>query len=179
MSGIGILGAIEKPGYLEGGDFFPAGLQLCFVGVGLRSNFAACQQLMDHDWLGTQYVAVVKDCHDQSQDRMHLDCVFNITGFDSCLMLEDVMQTSSPIHRLVDEYKLDPITRRYHCLSQDIEFSSYVRSKGFQIVPVSREDQLRYACNVLNLGHGQILSADATAGRKMVRSPFFQGRVEV
>ncbi len=134
---------------------------------------------MDRDWLGTQYVAVVKDCRDQSQDRMHLDCVFNITGFDSCLMLEDVMQTSSPIHRLVDEYKLDPITRRYHCLAQDIEFSAYVQSKGYQIIPVSREEQLRYACNVLNLGNGTILSADAEASRKMVRSPFFHGRVEV
>lgn len=68
------LGGIEPPGFLEGGDFFPAGPDLCMVGVGLRSNIAAVEQCMRKDWFGTRRVAVVKDDHDQSQDRMHLDC---------------------------------------------------------------------------------------------------------
>ena len=32
--GLPVIGAIKHPGYLEGGDFFPAGQDLCFIGVG-------------------------------------------------------------------------------------------------------------------------------------------------
>jgi hypothetical protein len=42
----------------------PCPLQL---GIGLRSNFAACQQLMDGDLLGTRRFAVVRDDFDQAQ----------------------------------------------------------------------------------------------------------------
>lgn len=31
----------------SGGDFFPVNRDLSMVGIGLRSNMAACQQLMD------------------------------------------------------------------------------------------------------------------------------------
>ena len=34
---------------------------LALVGVGLRSNFEACQQLMDEDLLGVRRLAVVRD----------------------------------------------------------------------------------------------------------------------
>lgn len=47
-----MIGAIAEPGFLEGGDFFPVGQDLALVGIGLRSNFEACQQLMDSDVLG-------------------------------------------------------------------------------------------------------------------------------
>ncbi len=43
--GVPIIGAIEAPGYLEGGDFFVAGRDLCMVGIGLRSNMEAVQQV--------------------------------------------------------------------------------------------------------------------------------------
>ena len=43
--GITVLGQVDPPGYLEGGDFFPAGEDLCFVGVGLRSNELAVFQV--------------------------------------------------------------------------------------------------------------------------------------
>lgn len=49
-----MIGAIQEPGYLEGGDFFAAGQDLAMLGIGLRSNFAACQQLMDQDLLGAR-----------------------------------------------------------------------------------------------------------------------------
>ena len=61
-----MIGGIEEGGFLEGGDFFAAGEDLALVGIGLRSNFEACQQLMDRDLLGTHRLAVVKDeneCH--------------------------------------------------------------------------------------------------------------------
>ncbi|KAG1663777.1 hypothetical protein FOA52_011828 [Chlamydomonas sp. UWO 241] len=65
--GLKVIGSIINPGYLEGGDFFPIGKDLCMLGIGLRSNMAACQQLMDMDTLGTRRFAIVKDDFDRHQ----------------------------------------------------------------------------------------------------------------
>ena len=48
-----MVGQIDAEGFLEGGDFFPCGTSLAMLGIGLRSNMEACQQLMDKDLLGT------------------------------------------------------------------------------------------------------------------------------
>ena len=62
-----MVGEIEDPGFLEGGDYFAAGEDLALVGVGLRSNIEACEQLMDRGWLGTDRLAVVRDDFEQHQ----------------------------------------------------------------------------------------------------------------
>ena len=62
-----IEGSVREPGYLEGGDYCPASADLHFVGVGLRSNMEAVQQLMDEDLFGARRVAVVRDQYEQSQ----------------------------------------------------------------------------------------------------------------
>ena len=66
-AGLPVVGEIRAPGYLEGGDFFPAGRDLAIVGIGLRSNFEAARQLMDGDLLGTTRLAVVRDEFEQHQ----------------------------------------------------------------------------------------------------------------
>ncbi len=43
---------------------------LAMIGVGLRSNYEACQQLMERDWLGTRRLAVVRDDFEQHQVRL-------------------------------------------------------------------------------------------------------------
>ena len=146
-AGLPVVGEIEAPGFLEGGDFFPAGRRalpclppsvlhcqcciatsqgsslprcrlpgasqqdaqtyaceesllwcppqkatpgasrpappcpwltggtracrrdLALVGIGLRSNYEACHQLMANDWLGTRRLAVVRDDFEQHQAR--------------------------------------------------------------------------------------------------------------
>lgn len=68
-AGLPIAGNIIEPGFLEGGDFFPMGQDLALVGVGLRSNMEACQQLMDRDLLGTRRLGVVRDDFDRHQVR--------------------------------------------------------------------------------------------------------------
>jgi len=75
------------------------GEELCFIGVGLRSNLRAVEYMLENDLFGTRCVAVVRDEHDQNQDRMHLDCVFSILGRDLCLMYEPMMGDNSPIKR--------------------------------------------------------------------------------
>ncbi len=62
-----MVGEIEEPGFLEGGDYFAAGEDLALVGVGLRSNQEACDQLMQRNWLGTDRLAVVRDDFEQHQ----------------------------------------------------------------------------------------------------------------
>jgi len=68
-AGLPVVGEIRVPGFLEGGDFFPAGRDLALVGIGLRSNFEAARQLMDGDLLGTGRLAVVRDDFEQHQAR--------------------------------------------------------------------------------------------------------------
>lgn len=175
--GINVLGQVDQPGYLEGGDFFPAGEDLCFIGVGLRSNEAAVKQLMEKDYFGTKRVAIVKDTFEKDQDRMHLDCVFSILSQDCVLMLEDMMGEESPTRRLVDEYAVGS-DGKYALTKENIEFSRYLGEEGYKIISVTAEEQLQYACNVVNLGKSRILSCHAPTARKICRSAHFNGTVE-
>ncbi|MEW5307832.1 MAG: hypothetical protein WDW36_010207 [Sanguina aurantia] len=177
--GLPVAGEIREPGYLEGGDFFPLGTDLAMAGIGLRSNFDACKQLMDEDLLGTRRMAVVRDDFDQNQDRMHLDCVFSVVSDSCCIMLEDIMGAASPKRRLVDEYVRDPASRKYSLARHDVEFSEFVQSEGYHIIPITHEEQLAYGCNVLNLGNSRIISVHAASARKIVKSPHFKGDVQV
>ena len=178
--GLPVVGAIEAPGYLEGGDFFPCGRGLAMLGVGLRSNVEAAQQLMSRDLLGTDAMAVVRDDFEQSQDRMHLDCVFSILGDDVCLMLDEMMGEESPTRRLVDEYRRAGPGQPYELVLEGVEFSKYVREhRGFHIIPISGADQLLYGCNVLNLGNSKVISVHAGTARQIVRDPRFRGDVQV
>lgn len=178
--GLPVLGGIAAPGFLEGGDFFPAGRDLALLGIGLRSNQDAAAQLMANDWLGgVSTFAVVRDDFDQAQDRMHLDCVFSLLGDDVCLMLAEMMGEESPTRRTVDEWTRDPVTGRYALASSGTEFAAYMRGRGFHIIPVPAVDQLAYGCNCLNLGNGKILSVHAGTARAIVRDPHFRGDVQV
>ena len=85
-----MVGEIQEPGFLEGGDFFAAGQDLALVGIGLRSNIEACQQLMDNNWLGTDRLGLVKDDFEQHQvsnTRPSATCVmscFSILQLKTC-----------------------------------------------------------------------------------------------
>jgi N-dimethylarginine dimethylaminohydrolase len=46
--------------------------------------------------------------------------------------------------------------------------------EGFNIVPISNEHQLAYACNVLNLGDSRIISVHAPSARQIVKCPHFK-----
>jgi len=72
---------------------------LCLIGIGLRSNQKAIDYMLENDLFGTRRVAVVKDLYEQSQDRMHLDCVFCIISSNCCLMYEEMIGVNSPVKR--------------------------------------------------------------------------------
>lgn len=54
-----------------------------------------------------------------------------------------------------------------------------MRGEGFTIIPIMHDHQLAYACNVLNLGKGRIISVHAPSARQIVKSHEFQGDVQV
>uniref|UniRef100_A0A7S0ZC49 Arginine deiminase n=2 Tax=Timspurckia oligopyrenoides TaxID=708627 RepID=A0A7S0ZC49_9RHOD len=176
--GLRVIGRIPGPDcYLEGGDFFPAGPDLCMVGIGPRSNLGAVKYMMENDLLGTSRVAVVKDLFEQSQDRMHLDTVFNILHSDCCLMLSEMMGEDSPTRRLVDVYSRAD-GAEYKLTREDVEFSKFIREEGYNIIPISGEDQLKYGCNVVNLGEGRIISVHKKTARDISKSEYFSGSIQ-
>jgi arginine deiminase len=168
--GITPIGHIPAPGTLEGGDFIPCG-DVSFVGVGLRSNQAAIDYLMDNDLLGhgSHRLAVVRDTCDQNQDRMHLDTVFNVVSDDVCLMSDNTVGLDAAFPRFVDEYSRDPATGKYTVSREKVEHAQYMRENGFAVIPIPAKFQLAYGCNVLNLGEGRIISVHADAARLLAR----------
>eukprot|EP00180_Rhodochaete_pulchella_P001148 Plantae.Rhodophyta-Rhodochaete_pulchella.ctg19688.p1 GENE.Plantae.Rhodophyta-Rhodochaete_pulchella.ctg19688~~Plantae.Rhodophyta-Rhodochaete_pulchella.ctg19688.p1 ORF type:complete len:389 (-),score=67.86 Plantae.Rhodophyta-Rhodochaete_pulchella.ctg19688:273-1418(-) len=176
--GFRVIGRVPEPGYLEGGDFFPAGADLCLVGVGTRSTIEAVQYMMDKDLLGTSHVAVVKDEFEKSQDRMHLDTCFNILSPNCCVMMEEMMGEDSPTRRLVDEYMRSSEDEPYRKVRENVEFATYMRGQGYNIIPIPAKQQLQYACNFLNLGAGRILAVHQESARAIASSPYFDGVIE-
>jgi N-dimethylarginine dimethylaminohydrolase len=60
-----------------------------------------------------------------------------------------------------------------------VEFSVFIRGEGYDIIPIKHEHQLAYACNVLNLGKGRIISVHAPSAREIVKHEAFKGDVQV
>lgn len=67
----------------------------------------------------------------------------------------------------------------YKLTRKGVEFSSFLTEEGYSIVPIARADQLKYACNVLNLGDSTILSCHPETARQLVRCPQFHGSVQL
>lgn len=177
--GVNILGRIKEPGLIEGGDFFPAGDDLCFIGTGLRTNQHAIDTMLKNDWFGTRRVAVVEDKDDLSQQRMHLDTIFNICGDNVCTMLDTVIGEKSTIKRVVTEYTIDSNPGRYYISQKGVEFSEYLKQEGYLIIPVTNEQQEAYGLNYLNLGNGSLISVDQSTARTMINSKYFDGNIHV
>lgn len=176
--GIPIIGEVQEPGLLEGGDYYSAGNDLCLIGTGLRTNMLAVESGLKSDWFGTTRVAVVRDLFDCDQQRMHLDTVFNICGDNVCTMLEDIMGSQSLIRRLVTEYTKDS-KGHYVITKRDIEFSEYMRREGYEIIAMTQKQQEAYGLNYLNLGNSYILSPNESAARTMLENKAFRGDVQV
>ncbi|XXQ34325.1 Arginine deiminase [Plasmodiophora brassicae] len=176
--GAPVIGRITSPATLEGGDFFMAG-DTCFVGTGLRTNSLAITQLLEGDLVGCDYVVEVRDMFDRSQDRMHLDCCFNIVGDDLVLLTETIDNPRSLTRRLVTEYTRDPATSRYAMTRSDVEFSTYLRARSFHIQSIPEPYQLLYGINCLNLGNSNLIMMHRESARLLARNPHFKGTINV
>ncbi|KAG2388312.1 hypothetical protein C9374_000476 [Naegleria lovaniensis] len=176
--GYEILGEIQEPGIIEGGDFLVGGSDICYIGEGLRTNPDAIRQMLDNDWFGTRRVAVVHDYFDCDQQRMHLDTFFNICSHNCCVMLETVMGEESPIRRVVTEYTKNG-NGKYEVTRFNVEFSKFIREEGYHIIPVTEKQQEQYGINFLNIGGGVCITMDESTSRKMLQHPHFDGEIDL
>lgn len=169
--GVRVVGDCREGGphcMLEGGDFIPASPGLAMMGVGLRSTYVGARYLMSKDLLGTRRFAVVKDCFDQHQDRMHLDCTCSIIH-DKLVVLDEYICSGMGL-RYVDEWidigaeaakkakSSAVICGTYALVKANVEFQQWLDENGYTIIRIPHEYQLAYGCNNLNLGNNCVLS---------------------
>jgi hypothetical protein len=62
---------------------------------------------------------------------------------------------------------------------EGVEFSAFMQGEGFSIIPIKHDHQLAYACNVLNLGNGRIISVHPPSAREIVKHSAFKGDIQV
>jgi hypothetical protein len=134
--------------------------------------------MLNNDWFGTRRVAVVRDIFDCDQQRMHLDTVFNVASHNVCVMLETLIGDNSPERRLVTEYTRGT-DDKYYVSRTDIELARYVREEGYQIVPVTVEQQGNYGINFLNVGESTIVGVDESTARTLLSSGVFDGNIDL
>jgi arginine deiminase len=81
--------------------------------------------------------------------------------------------------RTVDEYVREVHEGRVRYTQQQtgVDFPAYVRANGYKVISVSGAQQLAYGCNVLNLGHSNIIAVHEETARAIAQSPDFRGRV--
>jgi len=149
---------IEGEGRLEGGDYIPAGT-VSFIGCGMRTNDEGIRQLMEADAFGHDTVVVVRD-HKFWQMQMHLDTHFNIIDHDLCTMVSSRLyaQPGDPEFNTCDIWARQPGTKEYKLWKQDHPWVEYIKSRGFQIIPIDYDDEMHYANNFLTIAPRHIMA---------------------
>ena len=149
---------IEGDGRLEGGDYIPAGT-ISLIGCGMRTNDEGIRQMMEADAFGHDTVVVVRD-HKLWQMQMHLDTHFNIIDRDLCTMVSSRLyaRPGDPEFNTCDIWARKPGTKQYVLWKQDQPFVEYIRSRGFQIIPVDYDDEMHYANNFLTIAPRHIMA---------------------
>ena len=149
---------IEGDGRLEGGDYIPAGT-VSLIGCGMRTNDEGIRQLMEADAFGHDTVVVVRD-HKLWQMQMHLDTHFNIIDRDLCTMVRSRYEAlpGQPEYNTCDIWTRKPGTPGYSLWRQDVPFVEYIKSRGFEIIPIDYDDEMHYANNFLTIAPRHIMA---------------------
>ena len=149
---------IEGDGRLEGGDYIPAGT-ISLIGCGMRTNDEGIRQMLEADAFGHDTVVVVRD-HKLWQMQMHLDTHFNIIDRDLCTMVSSRLyaQPGDPEFNACDIWAREPGTLQYAIWKKDLSFVDYIKSRGFQIIPIDFDDEMHYANNFLTIAPRHIMA---------------------
>lgn len=149
---------ISGEGRLEGGDYIPAGT-IAFIGCGMRTNEAGIRQIMDADAFGHDTIVVVHD-HKRWQMQMHLDTHFNIIDRYLCTMVSSRLNAKpgEPEFNTCDIYVREQGEKPYDLIQKDVPFVEYMRSRGFQIIPIDYDDEMHYANNYLTIAPRHIMA---------------------
>ena len=176
-----ILGSIteefNKNAYLEGGDFIPARTNLSMLGVGLRTTVEAAEYLMEKDFLGTKFFAIIYDSEDLDQQRMHLDTYFNILNEENVIVIDfEQVQKFYPnkkIERKVylydnevdesiksDSVNIPSISGKYKLIKIYDKFYDFLEEFNFKMIKATHQQQIDYLINFLNIGNNEVVSVN-------------------
>lgn len=178
--GVRIAGRIPEGMTLEGGDYIPASPSMCFIGTGIRTTESAIEYLMVNDLLGHERVVMVKDMFDRQQDRMHLDCCFNIAHDNIAVYVKELMGQDAIGRRLCTEF-VRQSNGSYVAARVDVEFSEYLRENGFHIIELPSAFQEDFGINFVSMGNGKLIAIHRPSAELIAADPVFQangGEVE-
>jgi arginine deiminase len=170
-AGVKIAARVKAPGTFEGGDFIPAG-EFAMIGLGDRTNRSGVRQVMARG-VGFDEVAVVhQPAHPlipgNQRDpmvNMHLDTYLNIAG-------EGVAVGCLPLLKRahVETYRR---TSRgaYERAGGEKTLDAYLKSKRFDVVPITTLEQMCYASNFLCIRDHKIVAVEVqSVASKVVRT---------
>ena len=170
--------------YLEGGDFYVAKNDLSMLGVGLRTTMDGAKYLMEKDFLGTRFMAIVYDDEDLDQQRMHLDTYFNFLSDKHVIVLnftECEEKYKKKVNRKVFLYEenannkiseseieangtnitdIPKVVGNYKLISVYPNFYDFLTDNGYEMIKVSDKQQIDYMINFLNIGNNEIISVN-------------------
>ncbi len=160
VAGCDIAGEVRAPGTFEGGDFMPMG-SFALIGNGDRTNAAGIRQILAMP-IGFDEVGVV---HQPSHPAipgneldpmidMHLDTYFNVPG-------EGLAVGCTP---LLNAARVDVYHRRGRRglvrEPKTVSLAEYLKTKRFDVIPISTLEQMSYASNFLCLKDRHILAVE-------------------
>lgn len=155
---------VTGSGRLEGGDFIPAG-DVVFIGRGVRTNQEAIKQLLDTKAFGSNRVVVVNDkWHNQVQ--MHLDTFFNVINQNLAVLVQDRFESKNDqtniMNLTADVYEL--VDGSYKQVADGVDFVDFLSNDlKMRVIPVSKEDQLKYGINFLTFKGNDIFAVDGVS----------------
>jgi len=160
---------ISGTGRLEGGDYIPAGT-ISLIGCGMRTNDEGIRQMLEADAFGHDTVVVVRD-HKLWQKQMHLDTHFNIIDKDLCTMVSSRLNAKpgEAEYNTCDIWARKPGTKEYSLWKNDLSFVEYIRSRGFEIIPIDEIDEDHYANNFLTIAPRHIMAVDGQSAELQKR----------
>eukprot|EP00124_Ichthyophonus_hoferi_P002225 Ihof_evm5s143 gene=Ihof_evmTU5s143 len=174
--GLPIILSLPSPLKLHGGDYIPAGPELCFIGTGLNTDNATVRYMLAKKVFGASRVAVVRDLFDRSEERGNLDAVFKIIDKDTVIMLDSIIGAENPKRRLVSEYTLHK--NKYEMSRMDVELSKYLEELGFNIIRLP-ESLYGNGIGIVNIGEGHLIVNNPELATLITSESGFKGKVEV
>jgi N-dimethylarginine dimethylaminohydrolase len=135
-AGHNILGVIEPPGTLEGGDVAWVSENVLAVGLGYRTNLDGIRQLKDMISEVAEVVEVHLPHYKGSSDVFHLMSIFSPIDKNLAVVYSPLMPVS---------------------------FRQYLLSVGYRLIEVPEKEFETMGCNVLALAPGKCLMVEGNA----------------
>jgi len=151
---------VQEPGHAEGGDFMPAG-DFVLQGQGLLTDEMGVKQMLEHGVYGDVEVGIVMDPK-PAMEEMHLDTYFNFLGRNIALLSEDRMKEGN--EPIVEVYEPVAESKIRYVKKGRTTLRKYLLEKGFEIFPISLEEQRNFAPNFLLLEDKRLIGV-AQAGQ--------------